>query len=75
MEELNDITLRFSPESLNLLNLCLAIIMFSVALHLKLDNLKYILKNPLSVVLGLISQLVLLPLLTVGLILLLEPPT
>ncbi|MFT5979608.1 MAG: BASS family bile acid:Na+ symporter [Flavobacteriales bacterium] len=73
MEELNDITLRFSPDSLRLLNFCLAIIMFSVALHLKVDNLKYILKNPVSVVIGAVSQLLLLPLISVGLILLLKP--
>ena len=75
MEELNDITLRFSPESLNILNVCLAIIMFSVALHLKIENLRYILKNPFSVLLGLVSQLIVLPLLSVGLIILLEPST
>jgi len=73
VEELNDITLRFSPDSLRLLNFCLAIIMFSVALHLKVDNLKYILKNPVSVIIGAVSQLLILPLISVGLILLLKP--
>ena len=47
--------------------------MFSVALHLKVENLKYILKNPVSVILGAVSQLLILPLISVGLILLLKP--
>lgn len=70
---MNDLTLNFRPEGLLLLNACIAFIMFSVALNLKLDNLRYILRNPKSVLVGIVSQYLFLPLLTVGLILIIQP--
>lgn len=69
----NSISLNFSPESLVVLNLCLAFIMFSVALHLHWSNLRYVLKRPKAVVAGLVSQYLFLPALTALLIYFLQP--
>lgn len=69
----DNFTLNFSPESLTLLNFCLAFIMFSVALHLRWSNLKYILKSPMAVLAGVISQYLFLPALTALLIYFIQP--
>ncbi len=75
MEHLDSIRIHFNPEQLTLLNLCLAFIMFGVALDLKWSNFRLLFQQPKAAFVGLISQLVLLPLLTIGLIFLLQPPT
>jgi BASS family bile acid:Na+ symporter len=69
----NEITLNFSPESLVMLNVCLAFIMFSVALNLRWENLRYIVRSPYSVIAGIASQYLFLPALTGLLIVLIEP--
>lgn len=70
-----DVKLNFSEDSLFVLNACLALIMFGVALHLKWSNLRYVLHRPLSFLAGVISQYLFLPALTGLLIWLLEPGT
>ena len=47
--------------------------MLGVALDLKVDDFKYVVKSPKSIIVGLISQLLLLPLMTLGLIYILHP--
>lgn len=69
----NEITLNFSPDSLLVLNVCLAFIMFSVALNLRWENLRYIIRSPHSVIAGIVSQYLFLPALTAVLIVVLEP--
>ncbi len=69
----NEISLNFSPDSLLMLNVCLAFIMFSVALNLRWENLRYILRSPYSVIAGVVSQYLFLPALTGLLIVLIEP--
>jgi len=66
---LDEITLNFSEEGLFVLNITLEIIMFGVALGIDLGNFKKIFKNPKPVILGLISQVLLMPILTYLLIL------
>lgn len=73
MENIDQITINFNPDQLTLLNICLAFLMFGVALDLKLSNFREVLREPRRPVLGLISQWVLLPALTVGLILIFRP--
>lgn len=73
MTDLDDIMLNFSPASLTLLNAILAIVMFSVALDLKGDDFKRLMRTPKPVVTGLISQFVVLPVLTFLLVLVLQP--
>lgn len=73
MENIDALKLNFSSDSLFLLNLCLAIIMFGIALEIKVEDFKILLKNPRPALLGLLSQFILLPFLTYLLILVLEP--
>lgn len=65
--------LNFSADSLFLLNICLAVIMFGIALDLDLKDFKILIKNPKSALVGLLSQFVILPLLTYLLILVWKP--
>ncbi|NJK97812.1 MAG: bile acid:sodium symporter family protein [Bacteroidales bacterium] len=74
MEIIDSIKVNFNPEQLTILNLCLAFIMFGVALDLKLENFRFLFKQPKAAFVGLTSQLVVLPLLTIGLIFLFQPP-
>ncbi len=74
MNELADISLTFSPASLRVLNLCLAFIMFGVALSISPKHFRALLKQPGSILTGVFSQLVLLPALTFLLVLILRPP-
>ena len=68
MTAIDDILLNFSPGSLTLLNAILAIVMFSIALDLKVSDFKIFLTQPRPVLTGLVSQFVLLPALTFALI-------
>lgn len=69
----DDVQLNFEPESLLLLNVFLGMIMFGVALDLKLSDFQYLFKNPKPLILGFISQFLLLPALTFLLVLILKP--
>jgi BASS family bile acid:Na+ symporter len=73
VDPLADIALAFSPASLRVLNLCLAFIMFGVALNMKPAQFQAVLTHPASLVTGLVSQLALLPAVTFLLVLLLKP--
>lgn len=72
-EKLEHLRLNFTEDNLFLLNLSLAFIMFGVALSLDRKKFVEIAKNPRGVVVGFISQFLLLPALTFLLILLLKP--
>lgn len=73
MDALDQVHLAFEPSSLLLLNVILGLIMFGVALELKVDDFGRILRKPRAVLIGLVGQLALLPALTFGLIVLFEP--
>lgn len=73
MIELENIQLRFSPESLTALNACIALIMFGVSLDLKWNDLRYLLERPKAVLVTMTSQLLLLPAITAFLVYLLQP--
>lgn len=64
LESLDHIRLNFSPESLHMLNVALAFIMFGVALEIKLSHFKDIIKDPKSALIGFFSQFVALPFVT-----------
>ena len=61
---LDEIRLNFSPAALHSLNIAIAIVMFGVALEIKLDHFKALVKNPKSPLIGVFSQFIALPLLT-----------
>lgn len=73
MNTLDTISINFNQGQVTLLNICLGILMFGVALDLKISDFGYILKNPKAVLTGLISQMLLLPLLTLGLVWIIRP--
>lgn len=70
---IDEISLRFSPGSLTLLNGVLALVMFGVALDMHPRDFRRVLGAHRPVLLGLICQFLLLPALTFGLVWLLEP--
>lgn len=71
---LDDIRIRFDEDSLFLLNITLAIIMFGVALEIKKSDIRKLWQQPRLTLVGLSSQFVLLPLFSFGLVYLLSPP-
>lgn len=73
MDPFAEISLTFSPASLRVLNLCLAFIMFGVALSMKPDHFRAVLTQPASIATGVLSQLVLLPAVTFLLVVILRP--
>ena len=72
LEALDHIRLNFSPASLTTLNLTLAFVMFGVALDIKLNGFKEIIYKPKSVIVGVLSQFLALPLFTFLLVVLLK---
>lgn len=68
MAAIDSIKVNFNPDQLLILNLCLAFIMFGVALDLRVGNFSALLRNPKAPLVGLSSQLLLLPALTLALI-------
>jgi BASS family bile acid:Na+ symporter len=70
---LNQVKLNFSQESLIILNLILGFVMFGVALELKTQHFKELIKSPKSYLIGLSAQFILLPAITYFLILILNP--
>lgn len=70
---IDEVILNFSPASLNILNGVLAIVMFSIAIDLKPIDFSRIARAPKPFVTGLVSQFLVLPALTFGLIMATNP--
>ena len=64
---------NFSPQSLQLLNIILSLIMFGIALELKAGDFTALVKNKKSALAGLSAHFILLPLLTFVLVKILHP--
>ena len=64
LQAIDEIRLNFSPTGLFILNLTISFIMFGVALELKPEQFKRLLKNPKPAIIGGISQFMLMPLMT-----------
>ena len=75
MQGIDAVQINFNSEQLFILNICLGFLMFGVALDLKKENFLYVVRQPRVALIGLTSQFILLPILTVLLILILRPPT
>ncbi|MGB5102381.1 MAG: bile acid:sodium symporter family protein [Steroidobacteraceae bacterium] len=73
MTEIDAVRLNFSPESLVALNVILALVMFGVALDMKLEDFKGIGAAPRAVLIGLAAQFVLLPAIAWALTMVLKP--
>ncbi|MGD9915816.1 MAG: bile acid:sodium symporter family protein [Rhizobiaceae bacterium] len=73
MQDIDDILLNFSPASLTLLNIILCVVMFSIALDLRVGDFREVTRNPKSFIAGMFSQFVAVPALTYLLVITLEP--
>lgn len=73
MQSIDDILINFKPEQLLFLNICLGFLLFGVALDLSLSHFRSLFQAPRKPMIGLFSQWVLMPLLTLMLIFLLRP--
>ncbi|MFY0688936.1 MAG: bile acid:sodium symporter family protein [Cyclobacteriaceae bacterium] len=73
MEEVDSIVLNLGQENVLLLNISLGLIMFGVALDLKIENFREIIRNPKAPLIGVFSQFIVLPFLTFLLVLLFKP--
>ncbi len=71
--QIDSVKLHFNDDSLLALNVCLAIIMYGVALDLKISDFKRIASIPKPALLGIFSQFVALPAITFILVYLIEP--
>lgn len=72
IDSLNSIQVQMNPTGMNIMNIVLAFVMFGVALGMKPGSFLDILKNPKSVILGMVCQIILLPALTFVLIILIN---
>ena len=70
---IDSIKINFDTEGLWILNIALAIIMFGVALSIKIDDFKLLIKKPKILFVGIFSQFFLLPALTFVAILIIKP--
>lgn len=61
---LDPIKINFSASGMHVINIILAFIMFGVALGIKPEQFSMLIKNPKSALIGVVSQTVLLPLVT-----------
>ena len=73
MQELDQVKINFDTNGLWVLNIALAVVMFGVALGIKVDDFKLLLKTPKLLLVGILSQFILLPLLTFVLIIGIKP--
>ncbi|MEP3438094.1 MAG: bile acid:sodium symporter family protein [Hoeflea sp.] len=64
MSDIDAVRLNFSPESLTLLNAILSIVMFSIALDLRLSDFRNLVRAPKALLTGMVSQFLVLPALT-----------
>ena len=61
LEALNAVTINFGSGGMFIVNIILAFVMFGVALGIKPQTFKDVFTNPKSVILGIVSQWVVLP--------------
>ena len=73
MTEIDAVRLNFNPQSLVALNVILALVLFGVALDMKLDDFKGITAAPRATLVGLAGQFLLLPAIAFLLTLVLKP--
>lgn len=64
LQSLDSIRLNFNPDGLLVLNITLGIIMFGVALGIRLRGFKKIFMKPKNIIIGYLSQFLVLPLVT-----------
>ena len=75
MSQLDFVKLNFNQESVNMMNIAIAFIMFGVALSIRPGHFNKVFLNPKPVVIGAVAQYIILPALTYLLVLIIRPST
>jgi BASS family bile acid:Na+ symporter len=70
---LDKIHIDFNEQSLWVLNIALALVMFGIALDISIDDFRSLARKPKSLFVGVLSQFIILPAVTFMLVLLVEP--
>ena len=73
MAPIDEVRLAFTPQTLTLLNAVLGLVMFGVALELRVEDFKTALRTPKALALGLLGHHVLFPAMTYVLVWVLQP--
>lgn len=73
MHNIDHIQINFNSDNLWLVNLTLSLVMFGVALDIKVSDFTNLLNSPKAVIVGILSQFILIPLFTYLLILATQP--
>ncbi len=73
IQTVDDIHINFNADNLWFVNLTLALVMFGVALDIKISDFSNLLKSPKPVIVGIISQFLLIPLVTFLMIIFINP--
>jgi BASS family bile acid:Na+ symporter len=73
MQELDDVKINFDSNGLWVLNIALAVVMFGVALGISLNDFKILFRQPKAVLVGVLSQFVLLPFITFCVVYIVKP--
>jgi BASS family bile acid:Na+ symporter len=73
MQELDNVKINFDTNGLWILNLALAVVMFGVALGVTLNDFKQLSRQPKLILLGILSQFLLLPFVTYLFVILIKP--
>lgn len=73
MHPIDQVQLSFNPQTLVLLNMALGLVMFGVALDLRVADFQAALRTPKALAIGLVAHHLLFPAMTYGLISLLQP--
>ena len=73
MKELDNVQIHFDSSGLWVLNIALAVVMFGVALSITINDFKTLFRQPKLILVGVLSQFILLPLLTFLLVTIIKP--
>lgn len=70
---IDDIRINFNSDNLWLVNFALALVMFGVALDIKVSDFTSLIKSPKPVIIGIVTQFILIPLVSYLFILVIQP--
>ena len=73
IDSIDSIQINFNSDNLWVVNLTLSLVMFGVALDIKMSDFTNLLKSPKSIIVGIVSQFILIPLVTFLMIIIIEP--
>lgn len=74
MHPVDTLRINFNPDQLAILNIAMAFLMFAVALDVQVADFRKVMQFPRSIAAGLLTQYVLFPVLTLGVIWVFQPP-